>query len=105
MKRKIAVIMVASTLLIVGCSTHIHTVGAGPQNGVKTNSRQYYLLWGLIPLNTVNTDEMAGKDIKGNTITNYEIQTQIGPMDALISVASMITIAGLVSSRTVTVTK
>ena len=105
MKRKIAVIMVASTLLIVGCSTHIHTVGAGPQKGVKMNSRQYYLLWGLIPLNTVNTDEMAGKDINGNTITNYEIQTQIGPMDALISVASAITIAGLVSSRTVTVTK
>ena len=105
MNNKLITITLIISILFISCATHLHTVGYGPQTGVKATARQYYLLWGLIPLNTVKTDEMAGKDINGNTITNYEIQTQIGPMDALISVASAITIAGLVSSRTVTVTK
>jgi len=105
MKKTTLVLMVATTLLIVGCSTHIHSVGMGPQSGVKMTSRQYYLLWGLIPINTVNTDEMVGKDANGNTIINYEIQTQVGPMDALIGVASAVAIGGVLSSRTVTVTK
>jgi hypothetical protein len=105
MKKSIIVLMIAITLVIIGCSTHIHTVGMGPQTGVTTTSRQYYLLWSLIPLNTVNTNEMAGQDINGEVIQNYEIQTQVGPMDVLINVASAITVAGLVSSRTVTVTR
>ena len=71
----------------------------GPQTGVENTARQYYLLYGLIPLNSIDTDEMAG------SAANYEIQTQVGPMDVLINIASAVTIAGIVSSRTVTVTK
>jgi hypothetical protein len=36
---------------------------------------------------------------------NYEIQTQVGGMDVVINIASAVAIAGIVSSRTVTVTK
>ena len=93
------------SLLFVGCATHVHTVGYGPQTGVKATARQYYLLWGLVPLNTVDTNEMAGTDINGNQIENYEIQTQFGILDIAINWVSAVTIGGLVSSRTVTITK
>ena len=99
MKKAVVMIMIVSSLLLIGCSTHIHTVGTGPQTGVKNTARQYYLLYGLIPLNSVDTDGMAG------SVANYEIQTQVGPMDAVINIASLVAIAGIVSSRTVTVTK
>ena len=36
---------------------------------------------------------------------NYEIKSQLGLVDAGINLASMMTIGGLVTSRTVTVTK
>ena len=99
MKKAVVMIMIVSSLFLIGCSTHIHTVGTGPQTGVKNIARQYYLLYGLIPLNSVNTDEMAG------SAANYEIQTQVGGMDVVINIASAVAIAGIVSSRTVTVTK
>ena len=99
MKKAVVMIMIVSSLFLIGCSTHVHTVGTGPQTGLENTARQYYLLYGLIPLNSVNTGSMAGN------AANYEIQTQVGPMDIVINVASAVTIAGIVSSRTVTVTK
>ena len=99
MKKVVVMIMIVSSLFLIGCSTHVHTVGTGPQTGVKNTARQYYLLYGLIPLNTVDTDKMAG------SVANYEIQTQVGGMDVVINIASAVAIAGIVSSRTVTVTK
>ena len=99
MKKAVVMIMIVSSLFLIGCSTHVHTVGTGPQTGVENTARQYYLLYGLIPLNSIDTDEMAG------SAANYEIQTQVGPIDAVINIASVVAIAGIVSSRTVTVTK
>ena len=99
MKKAIVMIMIVSSLFLIGCSTHVHTVGMGPQTGVENTARQYYLLYGLIPLNSIDTGSMAGG------ASNYEIQTQVGSMDVVINVASAVTIAGIVSSRTVTVTK
>ena len=92
-------------MLFIGCATHIHHIGAGPQIGQKVTARQYYLLWGLVPLNSVDTNEMAGTDINGNPIENYEIQTQFSAIDIAINWVSVATTAGLFSSRTVTVTK
>ena len=97
MKKTFAIILIL--VFAVACSTHIHTIGTGSQTGVENTARQYYLLYGLIPLNSVNTDEMAG------SAANYEIQTQVGGMDVVINIASAVAIAGIVSSRTVTVTK
>lgn len=99
MRKIVIMLMLASSLLIVGCSTHVHTVGAGPQTGLTNTARQYYLLYGLVPLNTVDTGEMS------DGATDYEIQTQIAPTDIGISLASTIMIGGIVSSRTVKVTK
>ena len=105
MKKKLIITCMIISILFVGCATHLHNVGHGPQSGVKATARQYYLLWGFVPLNTVDTNEMAGTDINGNQIENYEIQTQYGAIDIAINWVSVVTIAGLVSSRTVTVTK
>ena len=96
MKRTTTIIIVVLTLFIVGCSTHIHTVGAGPQTGQVDSARQWYILWGLVPLNSVDTNSMAGG------AANYEIKTSTEALDIIIGIpASYIT----VGSRTVTVTK
>ena len=99
MRKIVILMMIVSSLLIVGCSTHVHTIGAGPQSGVTKTARQYYVLWGLVPLNTVDAGAMVGD------ANNYEIQTQLGPVDVVIGVASFATVGGLVSSRTVKVVK
>ena len=101
MKKIVIVNLMIFSLLLVGCSTNIHTVGTGPETGMTNVARQYYLFWGLIPLNSVNTNQMA-RDMQAE---NYEIQTQLGPVDVAINTASLMVIGGLVSSRTVTVTK
>ena len=105
MNNKLIIITLIISMLFISCATHLHTVGYGPQTGVKATARQYYLLWGLVPLNTVDTNELAGTDINGNQIENYEIKTQFGALDIAINWVSAVTIGGLVSSRTVTITK
>ena len=82
-------------MLFIGCATHLHSVGHGPQSGVKATARQYYLLWGLVPINTIDTNEMAGLDINGK---------QVGPLDVVINSVSFFTIGMILTSRTVTVT-
>ena len=96
MKKAVAMIMIVSSLFLIGCSTHVHTVGTGPQSGQVETARQWYILFGLIPLNTVDTGAMA------SGAENYEIKTQLAALDIIIGIpAGYIT----VSSRTVTVTK
>ncbi len=83
-------------LFFVGCATHIHKVGSGPQSYDSEELRQWYVLWGLVPINDVDTKDMAGGAI------NYEIKTEVTPLDFLISIpASTVS----VTSRTVTVVK
>ncbi len=105
MNNKLITITLIISMLFISCATHLHTVGYGPQTGAKATARQYYLLWGLVPLNTVDTNEMAGTDINGNQIEDYEIQTQFGAVDIAINWISIITTGWFISSRTVTVTK
>ena len=104
MNNKLITITLIISMLFISCATHVHTVGYGPQSGVKATARQYYLLWGLVPINTIDTNEMAGLDINGKQIENYEIQTQVGPLDVVINSVSFFTIGMILTSRTVTVT-
>ena len=90
-------------MIFIGCATHVHHIGTGPEFGHKVSARQWYLLYGLVPLNSVDTHEMA------DSAENYEIQTQTGPIDIAISVGLGIVTFGIgtaiIQSRTVTVTK
>jgi len=92
----IIVLILVSLLIVTGCSTHIHTIGKGPQNYEIVEARQWYILFGLVPLNTVDTKTMAAG------AEDYEIKTETGPLDILMNIfTSYVTI----NSRTVIVTK
>ncbi len=81
-------------LLVIGCATHVHKVGNGAQGNDTTEARQWYILWGLVPINEVDTNAMAGG------ASDYEITTSLSVIDILIgAVAGSVT----VSSRSVSV--
>ena len=109
MNNKLITILLIISMLFVGCATHLHNVGYGPQTGIKVTSRQFYLFYGLVPLNSVDTNEMAGIDSNGNYITDYEIKTQTGPIDILLAFGLGLFTYGIgpaiIQSRTVTITK
>jgi len=96
MKKISTIIVLVSTLILVGCSTHVHTVGKGPQTGEVVTESQWYAINGLYPLNEVDTAAMAGG------ATNYEIKTEMSVVDMIIT---YFTSAVTVQRRTVTVTK
>ncbi len=89
----IAVLLVV--LFLASCVTNIHTVGNGPDQGYRTSMRQYYVLGGLFPLGTADSNTMAGGD------RNYRIITEFSLMDFVISALT----GGIIMSRTVTVVK
>ena len=103
MQKKLIVICMIISMIFIGCATHVHSIGTGPEVGHKVTARQWYLFYGLVPLNSVDTHEMA------DSAENYEIQTQTGPIDIAISVGLGIVTFGIgpaiIQSRTVTVTK
>ena len=78
------------------CYSLDHRVGAGATNGVSVEERQWYILWGLVPLNTVDSHSMAAG------ATDYDVNSEITALDFLFNiVTSFVT----VYSQTVTVTK
>ena len=96
MKKIVSLIMLVTIIALVGCSANIHQVGKGAQGGDVIEARQWYILFGLVPLNEVNTNQMAGD------AADYEIKTEQSGLDILMNIfTSNISIY----SRTVTVTK
>jgi hypothetical protein len=79
------------------CNTFQHTIGQGAQGNTKVaEERQWFVLWGLIPINEIDGAELAGSR------TDYTIQTQWSAVDVLINIfTGYIT----VYSRTVRVTE
>lgn len=95
--KKFIVLMFVVALFATSCiSQHRHIVGNGPQTGVKVERKQWYALWGLVPVGSVNTKELAGG------AENYEIYTRCNAADFFLNL-----LTGIVTfqSRTVTVTK
>jgi hypothetical protein len=91
--RVIAAVLVVA--LLSGCMAHTHVVGAGAQGNVKEEQRQWYVLWGLVPMNTVDSATMAGGS------ADYTIHTEQNFLDVVIGIfTSLVTIY----PRTVTVT-
>jgi hypothetical protein len=76
--------------------THEHIVGTGAATGYTESAKQWYLLWGLVPLNKVDTKAMSGG------AENYKIVTQSTIVDAILG--SIGSFASL-SVRTVQVIK
>ncbi|MFP4407564.1 MAG: Bor/Iss family lipoprotein [Spirochaetaceae bacterium] len=81
MKRvtKLSILLVAMVLLFAGCATNEHIVGAGPQGAETVSAQQWYVLWGLVPINEVDTNEMAGG------AEDYLITTEYDVLDVIIN--------------------
>ena len=96
LRKATSIILIVGVVAIIGCATHVHKIGNGPQMGAETTQRQWYVLWGLVPINDVNTETMAGG------VTDYEIKTQVTFVDGIIGIFT-----GLISvhPRSVKVTK
>ena len=100
MRKLFSMIMVAVMLFVMvaasGCMAHTHVVGSGGSGDEFVEKRQWYVLWGLVPINEVDTVEMA------DGASNYTIDTERSALDIIINIFT-----GLVTvhSRTVTVTK
>jgi hypothetical protein len=95
-KKLVCFILLLAMLGTIGCYTQNFIVGSGPKGNTVVAERQWYILFGLVPLNTVDTQKMAGG------ATNYKIMTQQSIVDVVINIFTGIV---TVASRTVEVTK
>lgn len=80
MKKRITSLALMAVLAfsISSCYTMTHTVGNGAQGGNETEKKQWYALFGLIPINQVDSKQMAqGK-------TDYVIETKHSFIDVII---------------------
>jgi len=95
-KRIVGAVLIMAMVALTGCFTNQHMIGSGAQGATQTTQRQWYVLWGLVPINEVDTHAMAAG------AENYNVKTQFTFVDMVIGVFT-----GLVSvqPRSVTVTK
>ena len=96
MKKVGAVFMLAVMMFMVGCAAHTHMVGNGAQGNEVSQQRQWYVLFGLVPINNVDTHQMS------QGAADYTIKTEQSALDVIINI---FTSAVSVTSRTVTVTQ
>lgn len=89
-------LLVVFMVMLVGCSAHTHIVGDGAQGMQQQEARQWYILWGLVPINDVNTQMLAGN------ADDYTIHTETSFLDFVINIFTQWV---TVTSRTVTVTR
>ena len=97
MLRKLSTtLLIVAMVFIIGCAAHTHKVGHGPAFNRTNVERQWYILYGLVPINHVDTQVMA------DGRRNYEITTQITLVDFLYRAIFLPT---TITSRTVRVTR
>ena len=94
--KKLSLAMAMVVILFSSCYTLTHTVGSGGSGGEKIEKRAWYVLWGLVPLNTVESKAMAGN------ARNYTVTSSHTALDVLINIFTGIVTVG---SQTVTVQK
>ncbi len=95
-KKCVVAVMALTFLFVIGCSTHLHKVGSGASGSNETAQRQWYILFGLVPLNDVDSNDIAAG------ASDYTVKTQANFVDVIIT---MFTGIVSVNCRTVTVTK
>ena len=97
LKRLTAVFLLIILMLsLVGCAAHIHKIGDGPKGNEMIQQRQWYVLWGLVPMNDIDTYQL----VEG--ATDYEIKTEASALDVIINIFTGV---ASITSRTVTITK
>ncbi|MGH1366932.1 MAG: Bor/Iss family lipoprotein [Calditrichia bacterium] len=96
LKKLTNLLLVVSMVTLCGCYANVHTVGNGGNSANKVEKKQWYILWGLVPLNEVDSQVMAAG------AENYTIKTEHKFVDMLIGVVTGIV---TIQPKTVTVTK
>lgn len=92
----VAVGLIVLLIGMTGCAAHIHKIGNGATGTQVEQQRQWYILFGLVPLNNVDSHAMAAG------ASDYEIKTEQSFLDVVMNIfTSVVT----VNSRTVTVKK
>lgn len=86
--------LLAALCLLQGCVSNSVSVGLGSTGSGDRTERQYYLLFGLVSVNEVDTRRMAG------SLTSYAVDAEFGWMDLLLA---PILLPLTMTSRTVTV--
>ena len=89
---RVGIIVMAFTM--IGCATHTHVIGNGGSDSTLVEQRQWYVLWGLVPINEVNSTQMAAG------ARDYTIVTESSLIDGIINIVLS---AVTVQTRTVTV--
>ncbi len=92
----LAATLFLAPVAMTGCFTHTHVVGDGAQTGQTEMKRQWYILFGLVPLNEVDSKAMAGG------ADDYTIKTTQSFID---SVIGLFTGVVTIQPQTVEVTK
>jgi hypothetical protein len=72
-------LVLAMVLTTPACAVHRHRVGAGPGGHGETSLRQYYWMWGLLPINEADSQRLAGAQ------SGYEIVTKYSFVDILLA--------------------
>lgn len=95
-KIKSFILIVIFAVAMTSCYTLQHTVGEGARGNSSVEKKQWYALWGAVPLNDVDSKQMAGG------AEDYTIKSQVKFVDYVITAfTGVIT----VSVQTVKVTK
>jgi hypothetical protein len=90
-------------IILSSCNTTIHTVGVGGKGNCKSvgqydyKKKQWYLFWGILPLNKVDSKRLASGS------KNYTVMTTTSFGDALIAIPGSL-IFGL-KTQTIRVSK
>ena len=61
MLRKLTgVLLIIATVFVIGCAAHTHKIGHGAVlNWMAVVEQQWYILYGLVPINDVDTQAMV----------------------------------------------
>lgn len=94
----VAVMALVTAGVNTGCYVQKHDVGAGASGAESREFRQWFALWGLVPITDVEDDVEAYYADS----TDYTVETGFTPIDVLIGIfTGVVTIA----PKTVTVSK
>lgn len=69
----------AMALMLSSCFTHTYMVGDGSQTGVEVKEKNYFVMYGLVPISTSNPHMMAGG------AENYEVTTSHTFIDGILN--------------------
>ena len=88
------VVLAAALALLPACVVHRHRVGNGPIGAAEETRRQFYIFFGWLRLNDVDTQRIVAD------ASSYDIETEFSLVDVLLA---PLLLPLTVTSRTVTV--